>query len=251
MITGLSLSKIAKIDSKVIDFPYHGAIGTLNYIAQCTRPDILFAVTYLSRYCNTYDSTHVQAVKRIFRYLQGTKDYAIRYDKSMDNQNESSPPIGFSNADWGNISPERRSISGVVYIFCGGPISWSARTQKCVALSSTEAELNALSEAGRQALYLRKHFDHLGIKHNAAIEIFTDSQSALTIVKSSSGTHHGRLKHYDIKIEHLRDESQKGKIVMKYCPTNEMPSDLLTKALSKAKTNHLSELLHLGIPIVK
>jgi len=66
------------------------------------------------------------------------------------------------------------------------------------------------------------------------------------IVKSLSGTYHGHLRHYDIKIEHLHDESAKGKIVIDYCPTNDMPADLLTKALTCAKLWHLCDILQLG-----
>lgn len=251
IITGLTLVKIDRTDPKVQAYPYRTAIGTLNYIAQCSRPDILYAVNHLSRYCNAYDSTHVQAVKRIFRYLQGTKDYAICYDKSNVNISEPQVPTGYSDADWGNLIPERRSISGNVFTYCNALISWSSHAQGCVALSSTEAELNALSEAARQALYVRKHFNHLGIQNEPIVPIYCDNQSALTIVKSSSGSYHGRLKHYDIKIQHLRDESAKQNINVLYCPTEDMPADMLTKPLPRAKLERLCTILHLGLPDVK
>jgi len=110
-----------------------------------------FAITYLSRYSTAYDSTHVQVIKCIFCYLKRMKDEAICYIKS--NNNTKNVPTDYSDADWGNLIPERKSISGTVFTFCGGLINWFSHTQKCVALSSTEAELNALSEAGHQALY--------------------------------------------------------------------------------------------------
>lgn len=90
-----------------------------------------------------------------------------------------------------------------------------------------EAELNALSDTGRQALYVCKHFIHLGVDKNVPIQIYCDNQSALTIVKSPNGMHHGWLKHHDIKIKHLHDENEKKKkkITIDYCPTNEMPHE--------------------------
>jgi len=127
MVTGLSLSTLEFTDNKVKSFPYHLVIGMLSYIAQCMRPNILFAVIFLSQYSNAFDSTHVQALKHMFHYLQWSQNIAICYDKAKVKSGDG--PIGYSNADWGNAIPGRKSVSGCVFTFSSGPICWSSHTQ--------------------------------------------------------------------------------------------------------------------------
>jgi len=222
------------------DFKYHSAIGMLLYLAHTSRPDILFPVTYLSRFTTNYGPQHVAAIKRIMRYLTGTANLAICYSRTLyDNKDAATHvPIGYCDADWGNIEVDHRSVSGVVFIFCGGAISWSVKTQKCVALSSTEAKLNAISEATRQALYVRKHLPSLGVNPQQPLSLFNNNQSALAVVDTSSGTYHGRMKHYDIKLAHLRDTTARGQVHFGYCRTDDMPADVLTKALGRVKLVH-------------
>jgi hypothetical protein len=162
---------------------------------------------YLSCFANNFGPKHVAAVKRIMCYLTGTANLAICYLHDLYNDKDVAThvPIGYCDADWGNIEVDCQLVSSIVFIFCGGAISWSVKTQKCVALSSTEAELNAISKATRQALYVRKHLLALGVDTQQPLSLFNDNQSALAIINISSSTYHGRMKHYDIKLAHLRD----------------------------------------------
>jgi len=104
-------------------------------------------------------------------------------------------------------------------------------TQKCVALSLTEAKLNAILEAMCQALYMHKQLPVLGVNMQQLLSIFNNNQSALAIVDTSSGTYHGQMKHYNIKLAHLRDTTARGHVCYAYCPTDNMLADVLTKAL--------------------
>jgi len=229
------------------NIPYRQAIGMLSYLAHATRPDIMYAVNYLSRFTHGYGQEHWKAVKRIIRYLASTKDLAITYDRALFDLKDPSTqiPIGYCDADWGNNEEDSRSITGIIFTFCGGPISWASKTQKCIALSSNEAELNALSEGARQALYIRKLCAGIGSPINLPLTLYNDNQGALHIATGVTGIYHGRMKHYTIKVNHLRDTATKKLISLGYCPTQDMVADLLTKALGRVKLHYLKGRLNM------
>ncbi|CAB3252424.1 unnamed protein product [Arctia plantaginis] len=114
-------------------YPYQSLIGALMLLAVCTRPDITYAVNYLSQFNTNYNIEHWKAAKRVLRYLKGTSDYGLVYERT------GLPLFGVVDADWGGNTVDRRSYSGFAFILAGAPISWEARKQRTVALSSTEA----------------------------------------------------------------------------------------------------------------
>jgi len=188
------------------NFKYHSAIGMLLYLTHTSWPDILFPVTYLSHFATNYGPQHIVAVKRIMLYLTRTTNLAICYSHTLYNNKDTAThvPIGYCDANWGNIKVDCCSVSGVIFIFCGGMISWSVKMQKCVVLSSTEAELNAISEATRQALYVHKHLPSLGVNPQQPLLLFNNNQSALAVVDTSSSTYHGlgqvKLIHHRLQL---------------------------------------------------
>lgn len=124
-----------------IRFPYREAVGSLMYLTVATRPDIAYAVSFVSRYLDQPDNTHVKAVKRIFKYLAGTLSHAIYFKKVDDIQLEC-----YSDADYAGDLDTRLSTSGFVLKLCQGPISWGSQRQRSVALSTTESEYVAACE---------------------------------------------------------------------------------------------------------
>jgi hypothetical protein len=119
--------------------PYRGAIGSLMYAAQGTRPDISFAVSFLSQ----SGRPHWEAVKRVFRYLKGTKKVCLVIGRSQKGLE------AFSDVDWA-LQEHRHSISGYIFTMDGGAISWSSKKQPIVALSTTEAEYIAATHVSGQ-----------------------------------------------------------------------------------------------------
>ncbi|CAB0004503.1 unnamed protein product, partial [Nesidiocoris tenuis] len=176
------------------NLPYQNLIGCLMYLSVATRPDISFAVSYLSQFNSCYNSQHWNAAKRVLRYLKGTMDFSLTYQKNGQ------PIIGYADADWGSCTIDRRSYSGHCFIFAGSAISWSAKKQSCVALSTAEAEHAAITEATKEALHLRNlavdlHMDQQKIK------IFSDNQAAQHIAKNLVVS--SRSKHIDIKLHFI------------------------------------------------
>lgn len=131
------------------DVPYREAVGSILYLAQCTRPDISFAVGNVSQFNKNPGKAHWNAVKRIFRYLKGTIDYKLSFS-----QENSDGLCEFCDSDWGSNVNDRKSFTGYVFMFHGGPISWSCKKQATVALLTAEAEYMTLSAACQETLWL-------------------------------------------------------------------------------------------------
>lgn len=235
MEIGLKLGKPAE---SIKDKPYASVVGSLMYLATATRPDISFAVNYLSQFNHDHGEEHWKAVKRILRYIQATSDISLKFEKS--NQ----PLIGYVDADWANDVTDRKSYTGYIFTYAGSPIKWSACKQNIVTLSTVEAEYIALSEATREAIFLRKFFLQLD-SHSlfAPTIIHCDNQGAICI--SHNPVNHGRTKHIDVKHHFLRQEIEKKTITLIYIKTEDNVSDILTKPVSKDKLQKFTNYLKL------
>ncbi|KMQ86061.1 retrovirus-related pol polyprotein from transposon tnt 1-94 [Lasius niger] len=177
---------------------YQKLIGALLYIAVNTRLDIMASVCILAQRTINPTQSDWNEAKRVLRYLRGTMDLKLKLGRSGDT--EKNGLIGYADADWGQDQRERKSNSGYICEFNGAVISWSCKKQTCVALSSTEAEIIALSEACKEILWI-----------------------------------HNRTKHVDTKYHFARDLQSKGIIDVRYCPTEHMLADMLTKPLGGVK----------------
>lgn len=223
---GLKLTLPEKEDENP-EVPFQELIGSLMYISICTRPDIAHAVSYLSQFNAHYGGVHWKAAKRVLRYLKGTKDMKLHF--KSDSQLY---PTGYADADYGNNLVDRRSYTGFMFMMSGAPVSWEARKQRTVALSTTEAEYMALGEACKEAIYLKTLINEtFGITQ--AITIYTDNQSSIKLAHNN--TYHARTKHIDIRHHFIRDSLSHHNLQIQYIHTNDMVADVLTKPLSKLK----------------
>src|SRR5271163_3702934 len=122
---------------------------------------------------------------------------------------------------------------GYIFYLSGGAISWSSKRQATVALSSTEAEYMALSQATREAIWLRTLLAELNYTQEHATTLFEDNQSAIALTKNP--IHHARSKHIDIQHHFIREKIKSNKIEVSYMPTDDMIADALTKLLACTK----------------
>ena len=118
--------------------PYASFVGSLMCIMACTRPNITHAVGVVSRFLSNHGKEHWEAVKWILRYLRGTSRVCLCFG--------SGKPVldGYTNSNMAGDVDSRKSISGFFMTFVRGAVSWQSKLQKCVALSSTEAEYIAI-----------------------------------------------------------------------------------------------------------
>lgn len=204
--------------------PYQEAIGSLLYLSQGTRPDITFAVSFLSRFNHNYGQAHWNAVKRILRYLQQTKHYKLTYKKS------DSELVGYSDADWASDTTDRKSTTGYVFMLSCGPICWSSKKQPTIALSSTEAEYMALTNTIQEAIWLNGLKSELLHCSPKSIVIYGDNKGAIDLCKNAK--YQARTKHIDVKHHFIRDHVQKETVQVLQVGTKEMVADVFTKGLS-------------------
>lgn len=220
-----------------VNFPYRECVGGLLYLSKTTRPDISQAVNEASKKVENPGKQDIIALKKILKYLVGTKDKGIKFkingDISMLN--------AYCDSDYANDIHNRRSTSGYAILFCEGPISWCSKQQPIVALSSTEAEYIAAADCIKETLYLKSFLTELiNLKINITLNI--DNQSSIQLIKA--GYFNKRSKHIDVRYYFIHEHYVKGNIIIKYCPTDQQIADILTKPLGKIKFEfHCKKLL--------
>ena len=162
--------------AKMRNVPYHEAIRSLMYASLGTRPDISFAVQTLSCFAANPGMEHWEAVKRVFRYLKGTRELWLSYGQVVKEME------GYADAD-GSMMEDRKAISGYAFIINGGAVSWSAKKQEIVSLSTTESEYVAATYAAKEALWLRTLIFQLFGTSLSATTLFSNNQSAIALTK--------------------------------------------------------------------
>ncbi|SAM61279.1 uncharacterized protein UBRO_20411 [Ustilago bromivora] len=169
----------------------------------------------------------MQAVLRIVRYLNQTKDEVLR----IGGQDMSGNVVkAYTDANWASDpNMDRKSTSGSIVKVYGSIITWNSHVQKCVASSTVEAKYIASSSAAREALFHR----HLrGLRFGDHMPtLFTNNTGCIQVAKDPAM--HSKLKHVDTKYHLLRDHVQEGDIVMEYVKTNDNVADFLTKPVSQ------------------
>ncbi|XP_063632470.1 uncharacterized protein LOC134803599 [Cydia splendana] len=201
---------------------YKNLIGTLMYIAVATRPDIMFAISYLSQFNDCYNEEHFKCAKRVLRYLKETKSVGLTFKKTDNDLHR------IADADWGSCKLDQKSFSGYCYKYAGTCVSWMSKKQKSIALSTAESEYIALTEAAKEAIHLKNLYKDLGANYERIV-ILNDNQAALKLSQNSMVT--SKSKHIDLKMHFIRDCIQEGAIEVKYLQTEDMEADHLTKAL--------------------
>jgi hypothetical protein len=212
------------------DVPYRSAVGSLMHTATNTRFDISAAVGAVARYFSNPGQDHWIAVKRIFRYLKETADYAIVYDGRMIGLG-GSEPIGYVDASHASCIDDRRSVTGYIFLYGGSAICWNSKKQPTVALSTSEAEYMAAAAAAQQAIWIKNLLEELGIVFKQPCTLREDNQTCILMAKNPE--HVTRMKHIDIRHHFLREKIESGEIKIEYEPTGSMIADMLTKGLPR------------------
>jgi hypothetical protein len=196
------------------------------YAMVCTRPDIAHAVGVVSRYISNPGKQHWEAVKWILRYLKGTSDMSLCFtgaDLKLQ---------GYVDADLAGDVDSRKSTTGFVYTLGGTAVCWTSRLQKIVALSTTEAEYVAVTEAGKEMVWLQGFLDELGRKNEKGI-LHSDSQSAIFLAKNPA--YHSRTKHIQLRYHFIRSLLESEQLLLEKIRGTENLADMLTKGVTIEK----------------
>jgi hypothetical protein len=216
-------------------------IGCLLYITLGTRPDLAFSVIKLARYASNPSLEHLNALKRILRYIKGTTDLCITYYK------KGSPYIsGYCDADFaGDLYNAAKSTSGFIFYMANGPISWKSKLQSIIAQSTTEAEYIAINLSAKEAMFIKALLLELGFYKQNKLPIYTDNNGALLLAKNP--VFHERTKHIAVKYHYIRQLIINGDIDVIFIRTNNQKADGFTKSLERLKFRLFLE--HLGMAI--
>ena len=170
----------------------------------------------------------------MLRYIQGTLDHGLTYRRSDSAQ----PVLGYSDADFSNDPITSRSVGGYAFILAGGAVSWASALQPLVSLSSTESEYIALTDAAKEAMWLRTFFEEIQRPLSEPLLVLGDNQGAIAFSKDDR--FHTRTKHIDICFHFIRYHVENKTITLRYCPTEDMTADIITKALPSMKAKHFA-----------
>ena len=221
-----ALPELSKLPRPKFIKQYQAIVGGLLYLAICTRPDISYSVQALSQHNMNPSLTHLLAAKRLIRYLIATKSYSLCF--GGDRRHE--PLMGYSDADWAN-EPDRISLSGYLWTYAGGLISWCSRKQRTIACSSTEGEYMAVSLCVQEGLWLKSLFTQLCIPLHLPFLIKCDNKGTIFLADGQGAS--TRSKHIDIKYHFIREHTSKKTFDIIYVPTADQTADIFTKPLGR------------------
>lgn len=214
-------------------YPYREAVGSLLYLSGKTYPDLAQAVGFVSRLVNDPSNQRITDVKRIFRYLNGTQTQGISYCTEGENESETEI-VAYCDSDYAGDPRTRKSTTGYIIFYGGGPVSWCSRKQPIVATSSTEAEYIAAADCCKEILYIKFLLEELEGKGSKA-KLKVDNQSAISLIKN--GIVNRRSKHIDVRFHFVHEKVKQKIIEIEYCQTEKQIADLFTKPLRQNKFN--------------
>ncbi|CAL9235463.1 unnamed protein product [Arabidopsis halleri] len=186
--------------------PYSNVVGSIMYSMIGTRPDLAYPLLIYKK----QDSSEIK---------------------------------GYCDSDYAADLDKRRSVTGYVFTAGGNVISWKSGLQKVVALSTTEAEYMALTEAIKEGVWLKGLAEELGFKQDY-VEVMSDSQSAISLSKNS--VHHERTKYIDVRLHFIRDKIAEGEVKVVKVSTLWNPADIFTKTVPVSKLQNALELLRIS-----
>jgi hypothetical protein len=230
-----SMAESTNDSGSTTSVPYQSLIGSVLYASVSIKRDITMAISYMSRQMTKTSMVHWEHANRVPRYMKGTSDRKLVYGGGR----VSVALEGYAGADYACDSDGRRSRIGFVFMLNGAAISWNSQSQQTVALSTSETEYMALTTAAHEALFLRQLLEQMGQPQASGTILHEDNHSCIALYKNILTT--GRIKHIDVKMHLCREKHESGEIVVKYCPTEVMLADALTKPLAVDKHRQLTK----------
>ena len=223
--TGLKLEEFDE-NEPVGDWPFRELVGCLMWLANQTRPDIANAVRAVARYANKPREVHWKTAIGILEYVFSTSDFGITFQRGSGLE-----LVAFADADYASKATDRRSVSGGAIMCAGACVCWFSRTQKCVTLSTTEAEYVALADTIKEAMFMRYVWSFIfpGFGE-VCMTVFEDNEGAKHLAQNPKCT--SNSKHIDVRHHFLRELIFKGEFIIAHVETDEQHADFLTKPLN-------------------
>ncbi|GJW27757.1 zinc finger, CCHC-type containing protein [Tanacetum coccineum] len=202
-------------------------IGCLMYAMTCTRPDIAFVVSKLSRYTSNPGTQHWQAIQRVLKYLKKTMDYRLTYIGY--------PSVleGYTDASWISNTEDNLSTSGWVFLLGGGAISWASKKQTCMTSSTIESKFVALAAAGKEVEWLKNLLFEIPLWSKPIAPISIRCDSAATLAKAYSQMYNGKSRHLGVRHSMIHELITNRVISIEFARSQQNLADHLTKGLAR------------------
>ncbi|CAL8174550.1 unnamed protein product [Prunus armeniaca] len=199
---------------------YRSVVGSLIYLTN-TRPDIVHAVSVVSRFMSDPSNHHFAAVKRILRYIQGTKGYGIRYT-----QGKKAQLVGYTDSDWAGAIDDRKAPLDMCF-------SWEVKLYHGHRRSKVQWHY----QQPKQSIFQPQ-------EQNTPIKLYCDNMSTIAMTKNP--VFHSRSKHIELRHHFIKKLVEDGEIELKFCGTDEQIADVFTKALPREKFCYFRERLNVA-----
>uniref|UniRef100_A0AAG5DSQ9 Integrase catalytic domain-containing protein n=1 Tax=Anopheles atroparvus TaxID=41427 RepID=A0AAG5DSQ9_ANOAO len=190
---------------------YRSLIGALLYLAINARPDLSLSVGLLGRKVENPNESDWAAAKSVLRYLKATKDYKLQYNRGSEWKLQ-----GYTDADWAGDKESRKSSSGYVFFYGGGPVCWASKVQQvwhfAASREEMEAEYCALNEACQEITWQRHLLENMRENGSGPTIIYKNNQACISFAglgKISRISKHIETKQYDTfrGLTHLNSSS--------------------------------------------
>ena len=216
-------------------------VGSILYAAITVRVDVAFAASQLSKHLQNPSPEHHAAADQVILYLYATRFLAIEYNGTFTDV-----LVIASDASFADDPDTRHSSQGYIMSLFGGPVAWKAGKQDTVTTSTTEAELLGMERTTKESFALARLMADIGLDLGEPLKVWCDNQQTIRLIINENQRMSTKLRHVDIQNMWLKQEFRKGKFEIGYLPTEDMPADGLTKALSRQKFEHFRSLLNLA-----
>ncbi|KAL3641175.1 hypothetical protein CASFOL_016143 [Castilleja foliolosa] len=204
---------------------FRSLCGALQYLT-FTRPDIAYAVQQVCLHMHAPHTDHWNALKRILRYIQGTKHLGIHLTRSAPTSLRA-----YTDADWAGCPTTRRSTSGYCVYLGDNLISWSSKRQTTISRSSAEAEYRGVANVVSEISWLRNLLLELEHATTHATLVYCDNVSSIYLAHNP--VQHQRTKHIELDIHFVREKVRRGLVRVIHVPSRYQVADIFTKGLPR------------------
>jgi hypothetical protein len=197
---------------------YRSLIGSLRYLVN-TRPDLAFSVGYVSRFMQESHADHLVVVKHILRYLAGTCDWGLFYEKG---KGEKPRLVGYSDSDWAGDLDGKKRTTGLIFFLNNSVVWWQSMKQRIVAMSSCEAEY--VAAASCQIIWLARLLTEMLNKEIERPVLKIDNKSIISIIKNL--VLNDRSRHIDTHFHLIREHEATGQVGVEFIGTKDQLGDI-------------------------
>jgi hypothetical protein len=211
-------------DAYVASFPYQEMLGSLLFLAVCTRPDLAFAVGYLARFATKFNRDACRAMERVLQYAYNTRDSVLALGGRVARL------VGYVDSDFAGDLASFKSTTGFIIFLGNGPIIWYSKLQSLIAQSTAEAEYVSFLPICKDIIWARGVLAEMNmavLRACYATTVWCDNKAAIDL--SNNPVFHARSKHIG-KVYHLVRELQAiGVVKTSFIGTADNLADMLTK----------------------